>query len=202
MKDLVIIGAGGHSKDIADVALKSGYNLLGFLDDNLNTKSIFDYPILSSIHEYLIRSSSHINFFIGIGNNLIRKELANKYSHLNFITLIHPSVKIAQNVEIGKGTVIGANSVINSSVRIGEHSIVNANAVISHDCQIGNYSHIAPGAILCGTVFIGDLTHIGAGTVVRNNIDICSNVTVGIGSVIVKDINVEGTYFGVPVVKH
>ena len=34
MSDLIIIGGGGHAKSVADIAIKNGYNVIGFLDDN------------------------------------------------------------------------------------------------------------------------------------------------------------------------
>ena len=39
-KKLVIIGASGHGKVIADIALKNGYEIVGFLDDNDAVKEI------------------------------------------------------------------------------------------------------------------------------------------------------------------
>lgn len=194
--DLIIIGAGGHAKVIADMALKLNYNILGFLDDN-QTGEVLGYPILGKVCEAVNYSALYV---IAIGNNVIRKKIAEQYK-IEYVTLIHPSAQIGLEVEIGKGTIVMTNAVINSNSRIGNHSIINTAAIVEHDNIIGDYVHISPNATLCGTVKIGDGAHIGAGAVVKNNITIAENVTVGIGAAVVKNIEESGVYIGVPVRK-
>ena len=88
-------------------------------------------------------------FLIGVGDNQTRKKIAQTYP-LNYATLIHPSVVIGSNVEIGKGTVVMAGAVINSGSRIGKHCIINTGATVDHDCVIHDFVHISPGAHLGG----------------------------------------------------
>lgn len=200
-KKVVIIGAGGHAKVIADIIQKSQDIVLGFLDDNLEKgkKVICDYEVLGTVEEclQLKEQDENIEFIIAIGNNLIRKQIANKYQ-LKYYTATHPSTQIGIDVEIQEGTVVMANACINSSAKIGKHCIINTGAIIEHDNIIDNYVHISPNASLAGTVKVGENTHIGIGAVVKNNIEICSNVIIGAGAVVVKNIIEEGTYVGVP----
>ena len=51
---------------------------------------------------------------------------------------------------------------------------------------------------MSGTVKIGDNVWIGTGAVVSNNVNICANVVIGAGAVVIKDIEIPGTYIGVP----
>ena len=203
-KDVIILGAGGHAKVIADIVIKFGDNLLGFLDDNVEvgTKIIGDYAVMGTLEDStsLSQRGNNIYFAYGIGDNKVRRNIHDKF-RLNYYTAIHPTAVIGLNVQIGEGTVIMPNAVINSSAKIGIGCIINTCAVVEHDNVIGDFVHISPNATLCGRVYVGDYTHIGAATVVRNNINICDNVIVGAGAVIIKNITEQGVYVGVPAKK-
>lgn len=196
-ESVIIIGAGGHAKVIADIVLKNGDTLLGFLDDSKINKNIVGFPVLGKVED-IEQYKDKANFIIGIGNNYIRQSIAEK-NNVSWHTAIHPSAQIGLDVNVGEGTVVMANTVINSSAYIGNHCIINTGAIVEHDNIIEDYVHISPNATLCGTVYIGELTHIGAGVTIKNNIRICPDVVVGAGGVVVKDINKNGTYIGVPV---
>lgn len=193
-KDVIIIGAGGHARVIADIIKINGDNVYGFLDDDLTKDGVIGR--VSDCTKY----KEHL-FIIGIGNNVVRKKIFESYPECSYYTAIHPSAIIAEDVEIGCGTVVMANAVINSSSKVGNHCIVNTSAVVEHDNNICDYAHVSPGAILCGTVEIGECTHIGAGAVVKNNVVVGRDITVGVGAAVVKNINKSGIYVGVPVNK-
>lgn len=197
MKDLIIIGASGHGKVVADIALKSGYKILGFIDDDKSKRELLGYRILGTsekIPSYMDKSE----FIIAIGNNSVRKKLSKAYS-LNWATLIHPFTSISTNVTIGEGSVIMAGAIINSSAKIGSHCIINTGAIIEHDNQISDYVHLSPSVALGGTVQIGEETHIGIGAKIRNNITITEQCVIGAGGVVIHDIMESGVYAGVPV---
>lgn len=194
-KSVVIMGAGGHAKVVADIIKKSGDKVVGFLDDFNKGQEI-----LGTIDDCV--KFENCSFIIAIGLGKVRKNINEKYPELDYYTAIHPSAVISENVIIGKGTVVMANAVINSGAVIGMHSIINTASVIEHDDKIGAYVHVSPGAVLCGTVSIGNNTHIGAGAVVRNNITICENCVIGCGAAVVKDIRKCGVYSGVPAKQH
>ncbi len=195
MNRLIIIGAGGHGKVIADNALKNGYTDISFVDDHTQGECM-GFPIIGKSSEIQALNDGRTDFVMGIGNNVIRKMVVEKYN-VNWVTLIHPSAQIAVNVSVGVGTVIMAGAVVNTCSTIGEHCIINTGAIVEHDNVIGDYVHISPGVKLSGTVVVGQRTWIGTGTSVKNNIEICEDVIVGVGSVVVKDIKNKGTYFGV-----
>lgn len=195
---IIILGAGGHAKVIADIVLSRGDKLIGFLDDNISGE-VLGCPILGKITD-ATQYAKNCSFIIGIGNNQTRKMLADTYK-LNWYTAIHPTVVIARDVSIGEGTVIMADVVINPSSVIGRHCIINTSTVIEHDNNIGDFVHISPHATLCGTVRVGELTHIGAGATVKNNISICNDCVIGAGAVAVENVIVPGTYAGVPAKK-
>lgn len=199
MNRLIIVGAGGHGKVIADNALKNGYTDICFIDDNARG-TCMGFPIVGTSAELETLDDGRTDFVIGIGNNSVRKRIADKYC-VNWVALIHPSAQIAVNVSIGEGTVIMAGVAVNACAVIGNHCIVNTGAIVEHDNVLEDYVHVSPGAKLGGTVRVGEQTHVGIGAAVKNNVDICSDCVVGAGAVVVKNIRNKGTYMGVPAKK-
>lgn len=190
MSDVIIIGASGHGKVIADIIEKCGDNVYTFLDDDTSRAGVTGK--VSDCVNYPDKK-----FIIAIGNNAIRRKIAETYN-LDYYTAIHPSAVIGKNVTIGEGTAVMAGTVINPSTVIGKHCIINSGSVVEHDNRLGDYVHLSPNATLCGTVTVGENTHIGAGVTVKNNTNITADCVIGIGAAVVKDITEAGTYMGVP----
>ena len=211
MKKIIIIGSGGHAKVVADIILtrekelNEDLKIIGFLDDNfknLRYDNIFNIPILGDLNNIDNFSKNEDYFFIiAIGSNEVRKKISEKYKELNYYTAIHPRSVISREVEIGSGTVVMANVVINPASTIGRHCIVNTSSVIEHDNKLGDYVHISPNATLCGGVSIDDNSWVGAGSVVRQQIHIGKDVIVGANSVVVKDIEDNCIVVGNPAKK-
>lgn len=199
-KKIVIIGASGHGKVVANIAKLNDYEEILFLDDDKNKNECGSYKVIGTSKKIESLIKLAYDFAVAIGDNKTRmriyENLINKKAKLP--TLIHPTVVIDETVSIGNGTVIMANVVINSSAIIGDACIINTAGTIDHDCNIRDYVHISPGAHIAGTVNIGKRTWIGIGANVINNLDICSDCIIGAGSIVTKDINDPGTYFGIP----
>ncbi len=198
---VILIGAGGQAKVIADIIIKNKDFLLGFLDDNKekNTNIISDYKVIGKFDDCIEMQNKNpeIEFIIAIGDNRDRMKIAQKYN-LSYYTAVHPNAAIGMNAKIKEGTVIMANAVVNSNASIGRHCIINTGVVVEHDNQIGDFVHLSPNSTLTGNVRVGCCTHIGAGATVRNNINIGSDIVIGAGAVVVKDIEEPGIYVGVP----
>ena len=201
-KNVIILGASGHAKVIADIVVKSGDNLIGFLDDNkeIKNKVIFDNKkVIGTIIDCY--NYPDVYFIIGIGSNKIRRTISKKYN-LNWYTAIHPNAIIADDVEIGEGTVVMAGTIINIGTKIGKHCIINTSSSIDHDNILEDFVHISPGAHLAGTVTVKNGTWICAGAIVINNIRIEKNNVIGAGAVVIQSINTENsTYVGIPAYK-
>lgn len=195
-KKLVIIGASGHGKVIADIALKNGYEIVGFLDDNDSLQEICGFPVLGSI-KTVCDYKDRCEFVIAIGNNKIRENIATTYD-VKWATLIHPTAVLGMQVQVGEGTVVMVNAVINPCASVGKHCIINTGAVVEHDNELADYVHVSPNATLAGTVRVGKGTHIGVGACVKNNVMITEHVVIGAGAAVVKNIEKAGVYVGIP----
>lgn len=194
MNQLVIVGAGGHGKVIADIAVENGYYDIVFLDDAPDLTEAAGFQVVGTTKAAAYYADS--DFVIAVGNAQTRKEMQEKYK--NIVTLVHPKAVIGRNVEIGEGSVIMAGAVINHGAKIGKGCIINTCASVDHDCVIGDYTHVAVGSHIAGSCEIGEGSWIGAGATVINNITICAESMIGAGAVVVKDITEKGTYIGVP----
>lgn len=200
-KSVVIIGAGGHGKVIADIVLNSGDLVIGFLDDSCNEKSICGFPILGKISDY-VEYKDNCMFVVAIGNAKIREKIVSELPDVNWYTAIHPTAVISKiKTNIGCGTVIMANAVVNPGASIGKHCIINTSAVVEHDNIIEDYVHVSVGAKIAGTVHIGKRTWIGIGATIINNVDIGDDCVIGAGAVVVRNINIKGIYIGIPAEK-
>lgn len=199
MRPLIIIGASGHGEVCADIAKLNGYKNIRFLDDNEIIRYCGDYVVVGRTSD-LIQYMDHSVFFVAVGDSRIRQRITEKIRkhHGMVVTLIHPAAAIAENVDIGKGSVVMAGAVINPGAKVGESCIVNTCSSVDHDCLVDDYCHISVGAHLAGNVEIGVHTWIGAGAIVSNNLKVSGNTMIGAGAVIVKDITIAGTYIGVP----
>ena len=192
MKNVVIIGASGHGKVVADIVAASGDKLIGFLDDDL-TKNPLGY--ISDYSKYM-----DCYFVIAIGDAATREKISKL--PLKWHTAIHPSAIVSPSVTIGEGTVVMPNAVINAGSSVGKHCIINTSSVVEHDNNIGDFSHISVGAKLGGTVSIGKSCWIGLGSSISNNVTICDCCVIGAGALVIHDIHESGTYVGVPAKKN
>ncbi len=199
MRNLIIIGGGGHAKVVADIAVQTGYNVLGFLDDNSDVCELLGFKRLGNIAD-CVKYGKEVAFVIAIGNNKIRKEIFSKYD-LNYITLIHPTAIIGPQVSVGTGTVVMAGVIINACAKIGVQSIVNTACVVEHDVVIGDFTMLAPHSTVCGFTKIGNNCWVGAGATINNVMKICDDCIIGAGATVIRSIEKAGTYVGVPAEK-
>jgi len=197
-KRLVIIGASGHGKVIADIGEKNGYTEILFLDDNEAITNCGGYSVVGTSSDAIRYSDS--DFIVGIGNSEIRKRIQDELlaKGIHIVTLVHPKSVVAPDVSLGVGTVIMAGAIINPGSTVGDGCIINTGATVDHDNVIDDYVHVSVGSHLAGTVSIGTNTWIGAGAIVSNNVSICENCMIGAGTVVVNDITESDTYIGVP----
>lgn len=199
MRRLLILGAGGHGRCVADVAALSGeYGEIVFADDR-DLGAFAGYPVVGTIRE-AERLIAGREAFVAIGNNRVRREITQRLLEVGarLPTLVHPSAIVAGDARIGEGCSIMANAVITPGCTIGHGVILNTAASVGHDCVVGDFAQICDGAHLAGTVNVGALCFVGIGATVSNNVSICANTVLGAGAVVVRDVKASGTYVGVP----
>lgn len=197
---LVILGASGHGRVVADVAAHTGrYGEIAFLDDDPERKSSLGFPVLGPGADLARYLDSH-EVFVAVGDNRSRRRLQLEAEGLGarLATLVHPGAILGSFVTLGPGTVVMAGAVINCGTTVGRGCIINTSASVDHDNDLEDFVHLSPGVHLAGTVRVGEGTWIGIGASVINNLRIAADCRIGAGAVVVRDLVERGTYVGVP----
>lgn len=199
--DIVIFGAGGHAKVVADILIQTKrYQIMAFIDDYKESQKIWNIPVISE-KSYFAQPLTKMGI-IALGDNHIREKVVkNTLSRLPefvFITAIHPSAQIATDTHIGIGSVVMANAVINPSTKIGQHCIINTAASVDHDCLIDDFVSLAPHVCLGGNCHVGFSSAISIGATLLHRITVGSHTVVGAGSLVTKDISENCVSYGTP----
>lgn len=198
---LAILGASGHGKVVADVALESNWSEVVFFDDEWPTKTTCgEWRVVGDSAALMAAFGSYQGVVVAIGNCFAR---ATKHSVLRDLrvpltSIVHSRAYVSPRAELGVGSVLMAQAAVNIGARIGEACIVNTGATVDHDCELGFAVHIAPGAHLSGNVTVGDRAWIGVGACVRQGTRIGADATVGAGAVVIADVPEAVVVYGVP----
>lgn len=201
MKRLAILGASGHGKVIADAAFLSGWDQIYFYDDAwLEKKANGRWPVVGDTMALLSGSLAFDGVIVGIGNNRVRldKTYEIQRAGLPLVTIVHPAAVISTFAEVGIGSVVLANSVVQIDAVAGCAAIINTASSIDHDCELANGVHVCPGAHLAGGVCVGEKSWIGIGASIKQLVKIGANVMIGAGAVVVADVGDSVTVAGVP----
>jgi len=209
LKKLVIVGAGGHGKEILWLVQNinrrlATYEVIGFCDDHqgLRGQSFEGFPVLGTVEQYDLENQSAAKpyFMIGIGDNGIRRSVAIRVDALGWraATLIDPSAVVAENVDIGEGTYVGVASNVSPSAKIGRHSIVHNQSSVGHDTIMADFSQVAPGGRVLGHVTVGECGYLGSNAVIAPGKKLGKNAVLGACSFAIEDVPDSSVAIGVP----
>jgi len=166
MRKLLILGAGGYGKTVADAASQLGvYERVFFLDDGQSGPEI-----LGNCEMYSRFLDGDTDIYPAFGNNTIRMQWLQRLKKENrsVLTLVHPRAYVSPRAKLGVGIVVLPMAVVNTGVTVEDGCIINIGALIDHDSVIGEGTHLAPGAIVKAENRIPAGVKIDSGTVVEN----------------------------------
>ncbi|WP_028559189.1 acetyltransferase [Paenibacillus pinihumi] len=196
MPKLLILGAGGHGKVVAEIAvLMNQWDEVSFLDDNEDLTNT-----IGNTSKYELFLNRYQYAFSAFGDNRLRTEWNSrlKVAGYSIPTLVHPNAIISSQSSIDEGTVVMPGAIINCDSSIGKHCIINTAVSVDHDCTINNSVHLSPGVRLGGSVSVDEFSWIGLGAKVINNVSIGRGVIIAAGSVVTKNIPNYVMAAGVP----
>ncbi len=209
MKEIILIGGGGHCKACIDVIEQEGrFAIKGIIDiPEKIGQTILGYPIIDSDDNLETIVSNYKNFLITIGfikTSKLRIKLFNKINLLGgkFPSIVSSKAYVSNHARLGKGTIIMHGAIVNAAANIGDNCILNNLALVEHDAIIGDNTHISTGARINGSCNVGDNCFVGSGSIINHGIKILSDVIIGSGSLIRKDIVKQGLYSGNPLKQH
>lgn len=165
--NLLLIGAGGHARPVAEAAELLGHHIVGYAAPQESTWC--SVPRISDGEPWPHEAEGCV---IGLGGTnlaalLHRWEITKSHEgHGATPFICHPAACVSKGAFIGSGAVVLGGAVVNAGARIGAFSIINTGAIVEHDASVGEGAHVAPGAVVLGGSTVGRLCMIGSGAVV------------------------------------
>jgi sugar O-acyltransferase (sialic acid O-acetyltransferase NeuD family) len=205
LRDLVIIGAGGHGRELLLIVRAMNedhaeWNFVGFLDDDPSAGGLVE-----RLGAEIVGGAGEVErlrcaYAVGIGSPRVRQRIDRAAGAAGGtpVTLRHPTAVVGDANELGEGLVLAAGAVVTTNVRLGRSVHINVGASVSHDCGLGDYATLAPGVRLAGGVQVGEGADLGVGVVARPRSVIGEWSVVGAGAVVVGDVASESVVAGVP----
>jgi UDP-perosamine 4-acetyltransferase len=178
-RSLLILGAGGHGRAVADLAQTCGFTVAGFTEPSGQGRDVVgtddDLPALAA-------RLALDGAVIGVGNTALirRTELFARVRRVGLAlpSLVHPTAVVSPSARIGNGTVVFPHAVVGAECVVGMNVVIYSGCVIEHDCRIDDHAYLSPGAILCGEVRVHERAFVGAGAVVVPGVVIGEGATV------------------------
>lgn len=206
MRKVGIFGTSGMAREAGDIAWALGLEPIYVARDNAEREA-WCYPG-DVILEKEAEQFSDLLFAIGIGENAIRRKVAERFSgRVRFTNLIHPSATFGrgqrQQLELSQGLIVAAGVRLTSSIEVGNFTIFNQNVAVAHDCVVEDYVHVAPGATVSGNVHLSAGCWVGAGVVINQGTNdrkliVNQGAVIGSGAVVIRDCEPNAVYAGVP----
>ena len=205
MKNIIIIGAGGVGREVSLIIekinkLKATWNLIGFIDDNINSwnRIINGYQIIGGM-DLLETLPLDTYVVIAIANYNLKKKIVNKINNkFKFATIIDPKVYIHDYMTIGEGTIIYEGAIITANIQVGNHVIISPKCGIGHDSIIKDYVSLLWNVNISGNDVIEEGVMMGSGSIIIQGKKIGKGSIIGAGAVVIDDIDSFTTAVGVP----
>lgn len=198
LRDLILVGGGGHAKVVADSARSIGRRILGYLDDRQDAPLSMRHAALKRLGPFTGPDEAlDAEFFPAVGDNQLRARVMSHIAPLS-PALVDLTAVVNPTAVLGQCTFVAPGAIINSDARIGCGCIINTGAIVEHDVVIGDFTHIGPSAILGGGVHIGARALLGLGARVLPGIRIGNDAVVGAGSVVTRNVPDGHTVKGIP----
>ncbi len=201
-KRLLILGASGHGRVVADCARAQGaWSEILFFDDRWpKLTQNATWAVAGGSDQIVGAARSDDELFVAIGHSATRVRFLNAFMHAGarLATIIHPNASVSVGASIGAGSIVVAGAVVNIGASIDVGCIVNTGASVDHDCKLGAGVHVCPGGRLAGDVKVGAGSWVGIGAAVKQGVTIGENVTIGAGAAVVHDVEGHQTVVGVP----
>ena len=206
MRKVVIIGAGGHGREVADIlrhqASQDTVAPLGFVDENtsLHGQEVDGLPVLGDWSWFEGPHAEGVAVVCAVGTPSVCAKLVRRAEGLGlpFVRAVSPLAYVSTRARLGEGVTLFPHAVVNPGATLGDYSILNLGATVSHDVAIGSCCNINPGARLAGDVRVEKGCYIGMGAQLIQGVTVGAWSTVGAGAVVIRDLPPRCTAVGVP----
>lgn len=188
MKRLLIVGAGGHGRSVAEAVLARGeFVVVGFLDDAFpELERVWEIPVLGTVADSAQWRGVVDCAFVALGNNELRQRVVAglRASGFSLATVLHPRAIVSPTALIGEGSAIMAGAIIGTEARLGEGVIVNCAAVVDHHGHVGDFGHLGVNAAMAGGSVLGATAWMKAGSALGYGVEIEAGFVLEPGEVV------------------
>jgi len=191
MKDIILIGGGGHCRSVIDVIeAEKKFEIAGIVDKlELYGSSVFDYKVIGNDNDLpsLVRRYKYACITVGqVHSPTIRRNLFKLLKDIGFIlpSIISPRAHVSKHSLLGEGSIVMHDALVNANVHIGKNCIINTKALIEHDSIIKDNCHISTGAVVNGDVKIASDCFIGSNAIIKESTIIKSESFIKAGSLV------------------
>lgn len=206
MLDLVIVGAGGFGREVADIVVaindvEPTWNLLGFVDDSPSDENLARVERRgSSLLGPIEAAPSGAWYVVGIGDGATRARVSQRLGEAGLVpaTLVHPSASLGASLTIGGGSIIASHVDIGSDATIGSHVHLDRAVQIGHDSELGDFVTVHPAAVVSGACVVAENVEIGTHATVLQGLFIGQSSTIGAAACVVEHVESATTVIGVP----
>ncbi len=199
MKNLIVIGVGGHAGSVADAARSAGFTIVGFFDGS-GDRTAGEREALDSLNGVDLEATG---FVLGIGANFSREDayatIKNSYPGAQFPVIAHSSAWVSPSANLAEGAVVMSMASIGPGCSVGVGSLVNTGSSLDHDSTMGSFASLGPGARTGGNVTIGERTVIGLNAGILQGISVGSDTVIGAHSLVNEAMRDSVVAYGTPV---
>lgn len=176
---LLIVGAGGHGRSVAEAVLMAGqFNLVGFLDDGAFARgeSVWDLPMLGPATAFENYADKATHAVVAIGNNVLRQKLFTQVQAAGFAlaSVIHPKAIVSPRALLGSGVAVMAGAIVGTEAMLSQGAIVNCGAVVDHHAQVLEFGHLGVNACMAGGSMLGAFAWMQAGSAIGYGVQIAA----------------------------
>ena len=176
---LLIVGAGGHGRSVAEAVLMANqFNLVGFLDDGAFARgeSVLDLPMLGPATAFENYADKATHAVVAIGNNVLRQNLFTQLQAAGFAlaSVIHPKAIVSPRALLGSGVAVMAGAIVGTEAMLSQGAIVNCGAVVDHHAQVHEFGHLGVNACMAGGSMLGALAWMQAGSAIGYGVEIAA----------------------------
>ena len=174
---LLIVGAGGHGRSVAEAVLMEGkFNLIGFADDGVFARGepVWGLPVFGAATAIENYGDLATHAVVAIGNNILRQKLFVRLQAAGFVlaSVIHPNAMVSPRAQLANGVAVMAGAIVGTEAKLGQGAIVNCGAVVDHHAQVNDFGHLGVNACMAGGSVLGALAWMQAGSAIGYGVHI------------------------------
>lgn len=206
MNDLVVIGGGGHGRELLDVlrdldAQHQTWRVLGVVDDDLADPDRLERLGVRHLGTIDWLAGRRYTYALGIGTSRTRRRIVERLGPTDAAAappIVHPRATVGSDCRLDVGVVVYQGTVITTNVTIGQHTHLNVGCSVQHDTVIGDFVQFSPGVLVNGDCTVGDDVFLGTGAIITRGCVVGAGARVGAGAVVLSDVPAGSTTVGIP----